>query len=319
MDYIRLGSSGLKVTALTYGTALTIGTESCEPSYAAELIDTAWQVGIRSFDVSNNYGFGMAESLLGEALRKYDRHEYVMATKGSWPIGDTPYDRGLSRKHILWSIDQSLMRLKMDYVDIYYAHRYDPETPMDEIVQTFDGLVRSGKIRYWATSEWPIEALEECWSVCDKLNAIYPINEQFIYSYAVRKAETNGVMDFCKSHQVGMMGFSPLCQGFLTGKYQSGIPAGSRVSKAEEIKYNKTKNFYRQNQKTIDRFIEVCGEYSVDCTAVALQWCLRKGVLPVFGGSKKEQITKNASAISAEIPEEVWHLLENNQHIEDSQ
>lgn len=310
MDYARLGNSGLKVSLLTFGTALTIGTEKKTADYASELIDTAWDVGIRSFDVSNNYGDGEAESLLGRALRKYDRHEYVIATKGSWPIGPTPYDRGLSRKHILWALGQSLMRLDMDYVDIYYAHRYDPETPMEEIARTFDGIVRDGKARYWATSEWPQEALSECWETCEKLNLIKPIAEQFIYSFALRKAEGNGVMDFCKAHKVGMMGFSPLCQGILTGKYRNGIPDESRIAKAASLNYDKTKNFYYQNKAIIDGFLDICSECEVDETAVALQWCIRQGVLPVFGGSRKEQIVANAKAIDAAVPDQVWAKLE---------
>ena len=155
MNYTRMGNSGLKITELTFGTALTIGTESKECIYAEELVDTAWTLGIRSFDTSNNYGMGAAENLLGKALRKYPRHEYVLSTKGSWPMGDTPYDKGLSRKHILWSIGESLRRLGVEFVDVYYAHRYDPEVPMEEIVRTFNYLIQSGRIRYWATSEWP--------------------------------------------------------------------------------------------------------------------------------------------------------------------
>lgn len=226
MDYIRLGNSGLQITQVTYGTALTIGTERTDLPYALSLVDEAWKLGIRSFDVSNNYGNGQAEILLGQALSRYPREEYVLATKGSWPVGKTPYHKGLSRKHILWAFDESMKRLGLDYIDIYYAHRYDPLTPMEEIVRTFNSLIESGRVRYWATSEWPVEALEECHEVCDRLRMEKPIAEQCIYSYAVRKTETNGVLDFCRRNRVGMLGFSPLCQGLLTGKYRSGVRGG---------------------------------------------------------------------------------------------
>lgn len=310
MDYVRLGSSGLKITELTFGTALTIGTESQDISFAQELIDSAWNMGIRSFDTSNNYGMGTAEEILGNVMRKYPRHEYVIATKGSWPIGDTPYDRGLSRKHILWVIDESLSRLKTDYVDLYYAHRYDSDAPMEEIVRTFNSLIQTGKIRYWATSEWSREALEKCNRVCDELRLEKPIAEQFIYSYAVRKAERNGVMDFCREKNVGMLGFSPLCQGFLTGKYKNGVPRGSRISKSKELNYDKTINFYQQNKERIDYFLKTCDAYNVDYVSAALQWCVRRGVYPVFGASKKEQLKVNVRALFDEIPNELWNELE---------
>lgn len=143
MNYVRVGNSGLKITELTFGSALTIGTESGSESYAQKMIDTAWEAGIRSFDTANNYGMGQAEYLLGISLRKYPRQAYILATKGSWPLGDGTYERGLSRKHILWAFDESIKRLGVDYVDIYYAHRPDPDTPMEEIARTFNSLIMS--------------------------------------------------------------------------------------------------------------------------------------------------------------------------------
>ena len=183
MNYVRLGNSGLKITELIFGSALTIGTEIMDEAKAETLIDKAWELGIRTFDVSNNYGYGGAERIVGKCLAKYPRVEYVLITKGSWPIGETPYHRGLSRKHILWAFEESLKKLQKDYVDIYFAHRYDPEVPMEEIVRTFNWLINTGKVRYWATSEWPLTALQECIEVCNRLNMEKPITEQFIYSF----------------------------------------------------------------------------------------------------------------------------------------
>lgn len=310
MNYVRLGNSGLKITELIFGSALTIGTEIMDEHNAELLIDKAWELGIRTFDVSNNYGYGGAERLVGKCLAKYPREEYVLITKGSWPIGDTPYHRGLSRKHILWAFEESLKKLQKDYVDIYFAHRYDPEVPMEEIVRTFNGLINTGKVRYWATSEWPLSALQECLEVCDKLNLEKPITEQFIYSFAVQKSVTNGVKAFCDEHGMGTMGFSPLCQGYLTGKYRYGIPADSRIAKSEQINYNKTKNFYEQNKERIDSFLAICDEYNVNYVAGALQWCLRQKIYPVFGSSKVSQLEANVKALETVIPEEFWTKLE---------
>lgn len=311
MKFVRMGNSGLKLSQITFGSALTIGTECMEQSFADRLISQAWELGIRSFDVSNNYGNGHAESLVGRALQQFPREEYVVATKGSWPIGDSVYHKGLSRKHILWAFEESLKRMGLDYVDIYYAHRYDPETPMEEIVRTFNYLINSGRVRYWATSEWPADALEECHKVCDRLNMEKPVIEQCIYSFAVRKTETNGVKEFCDKHGVGMLGFSPLCQGLLTGKYRYGIPEDSRVAKKEQLQYDKTMNFYVQNKERIDRYLEVCDEYNVRPVDVAIQWGIRKNIYPVLGASRPEQLIDTLSRLEENLPESIWDTLEH--------
>lgn len=311
MKYVRMGKSGLKLTEVTFGSALTIGTENMSQEYANQMVDSAWELGIRSFDVSNNYGMGKAEELIGKALQRYPREEFVVATKGSWEIGPTPYHKGLSRKHILWAFEESMKRMQLEYVDVYYAHRYDPEVPMEEIVRTFNSLIASGRVRYWATSEWPVEALKECHEVCTRLGLEKPVVEQCIYSYAVTKTEKNGVKDFCESNGVGMLGFSPLCQGLLTGKYRNGIPEGSRVAKSGQLNYDKTMNFYVQNKERIDYFLSVCDEYKLKPAHVAIQWSIRKQIYPVLGASRPEQLEETLAGINVEIPEMVWKKLED--------
>ena len=310
MKYVRMGNSGLKLTEITFGSALTIGTESMDQCFADKLIDQAWELGIRSFDVSNNYGYGCAEILVGKSLKRYPREEYVISTKGSWPIGESVYHRGLSRKHIMWAFEESLKRMGLDYVDIYYAHRYDSDTPMEEIVRTFNSLIQRGQVRYWATSEWPIDALKECHEVCERLNMEKPVVEQCIYSFAVRKAESNGVKEFCNRNGVGMLGFSPLCQGLLTGKYRDGIPADSRVAKKELLGYDKTLNFYSQNKERIDKYLELCDAYCVRPVDVAIQWAIRKQIYPVLGASKPEQLVDTIRGLDTLIPNELWKVLE---------
>ena len=308
MKYVRAGKSGLKITEITFGTALTIGTEFNEEKKVEELVDTAWSLGIRSYDTSNNYG--EAEVLLAKALKKYNREEYIIATKGSWPIGETPFHRGLSRKHILWAIEESLKKLDLDYVDLYYAHRYDSEVPMEEIVRTFNYLINIGKIRYWATSEWPLEALKECHRVCEELKLEKPILEQSIYSYAITKIEKNGVKNFCDEEGVGLLGFSPLAQGLLTGKYKEEIPKDSRIAKSKKINYSKTLDIYNQNKERIDRYLEICEQYKVKAHHVAIQWMLRKNIFPVMGASRPEQLIDNINGLTVEIPEALWQELD---------
>jgi len=312
MEFVRLGSSNLEISKITFGTALTIGTESSEAGYAEQLIDCAWRLGIRSFDTSNNYGLGQAEAHLGRALKKYPRAEYVLSSKGSWPIGESPYHKGLSRKHILWALEQSLKRLEMEYIDIYYAHRYTPGASMPEIARTFNYLIAWNKIRYWATSEWPASALEECFATCRALGLETPVTEQFIYSYAIRKAENNGVSEFCLKNGMGRLAFGPLAQGLLTGKYKNGVPSDSRIAKSKLINYDKTINIYNQNKGRIDFFVEACERYGVKGCHAAMQWCLRRGILPVLGASKPAQLEENVSALDAVIPEGFWNELEES-------
>ena len=309
MNYIRLGNSGLKITELTLGSALTIGTEIMDSTYAEALVDKAWELGIRSFDVANSYGNGHAEILLGQCLKKHPREEYVLFTKGSLPIGPTPYHKGLSRQHIIWAFNNSLKRLNAEYVDVYFAHRYDPEVPMEEIVRTFNMLIMSGKALYWGVSEWPYEALDECIRTCDRLGLERPITEQFIYSFAVQKHVKSGYKNTCSQYGMGTMGFSPLCQGYLTGKYKNNIPSDSRIAKSDAIDYQKTKNFYPQNKNRIDSFLSICDKYNADYVAVAIQWCLRNDICPVFGSSKIEQIEKNVNALYIKVPDEIWAEL----------
>ena len=313
MQFKRIGVSGLFISEITFGTALTIGTESKEKEVVQNLVDKAWNLGIRSFDTSNNYGFGQAEVMLGEALISYPRELYVLATKGSWPIGEDVYQRGLGRKHIIWALNQSLLRLNVDYIDVYYAHRYDHNTPIEEVVRTFGQMISSGKILYWATSEWPLDALIECHKVCDRLNVERPILDQFIYSYAINKADTNGIRSFCAENGVGMLGFSPLCQGYLTGKYHDSIPLNSRIAKSEKIGYGKTVNFYNQFSARIDFFNELCKSYDVRGSHAALQWVLKRGVLPVLGASSPAQLDENIAGLQTQIPQEFWMALDSNE------
>jgi aryl-alcohol dehydrogenase-like predicted oxidoreductase len=306
ISFKRVGKSGLKLSSITFGSALTIGTQDSELNFAQSMIDAAWGLGIRSFDTSNNYGVGMAETLLGQALKKYPRNEFVIATKGSWPIGSKAYHQGLGRKHIRWAFDESLNRLGMEFVDIYYAHRYDPETSMEEVVRTFNRFIDSGRILYWATSEWPIEALLECHEICNKFGLEKPILDQFIYSYAINRADSNGVRAFCEAEGIGMLGFSPLAQGLLTGKYRDSIPKESRIAKSSQLGYDKTQKIYEQNKTRIDHFSRICVEHGVKGSHAAIQWVLRRGILPVLGASTPMQLAENVQAIEAVLPDTFW-------------
>lgn len=314
MEFSKVGKSGLSLTRITYGTALTLGTEVTSTRVARALVDTSWSLGIRSYDTSNNYGFGRSEIILGELLSNYPREEFVVSTKGAWPTGDSPNQQGLGRKNLYSALRKSLERMDFDYVDVYYAHRYDPSVEMEEIVRTFNHMIKEGKILYWATSEWPLSALIECHNVCEQLGLEKPILEQFSYSFVVNKQDQNGVREFCQNAGIGMLGYSPLAQGILTGKYHLTVPPGSRIAKASQLNYDKTDKIFKQHKAAIDFFLETCKQFGVQEVAVALQWVLRRGVLPVVGASSPEQLLSNVNALQIQVPQEVWSKLESYQH-----
>lgn len=314
MEFNRLGKSGLSLTSLTYGTALTVGTEVLSLRRARALVDTSWNLGIRSFDTSNNYGEGRAEAILGRLLRKYPRDEFVISTKGGWPTGDSPGHQGLGRKNLYSALNGSLERLALKYIDVYYAHRYDPSVAMAEIVRTFNYMISEGQILHWGTSEWPLSALIECHNVCEKLGLEKPIIEQFNYSFAVNKQDHNGVREFCTEAGTGMLGYSPLGQGILTGKYKLSVPPGSRMAKSSQLRYDKTEKILQQHKVAINFFLATCEEFEVEGTAVALQWVLRRGVLPIVGASTPEQLESNVNALAVRVPQELWNTLDSFQH-----
>lgn len=314
MEFNKVGKSGVSLTSLTFGTALTLGTEVTGSRRASKLLETAWNLGIRSFDTANNYGHGRAEALLGRVLRGYPRGEFVVATKGGWATGGSPYQQGLGRKNLYSALSSSLHRLDLKYIDVYYAHRYDPSVAMEDIVRTFNYMIREGKILHWATSEWPLSALIECHNVCDQLGLEKPIMEQFNYSFAINKQDHNGVREFCNQAGIGMLGYSPLGQGILTGKYRSAVPQSSRIAKASQLQYDKTEKILHQYMSAINFFLETCEEFEVEGAAVALQWVLRRGVLPVVGASTPEQLESNVNALGVFVPQELWSKLDDFQY-----
>ncbi|KHF33230.1 L-glyceraldehyde 3-phosphate reductase [Paenibacillus sp. P1XP2] len=219
MKYRRLGGSGLKVSEISLGSWLTYG-GYVERENAVNSIKTAYDLGINFFDTANVYEKGAAEELVGEALKAYPRESYVLATKAFWPMGDGPNDRGLSRKHITEQVHASLKRLKHDYVDIFYCHRHDPETPLEETLRAIDDLIRQGKVLYAGVSEWQASQIAEALGVADRYLLDRIVVNQPQYNMFHRYIEKE-IMPLCERSGIGQVVFSPLAQGLLTGKYTS--------------------------------------------------------------------------------------------------
>lgn len=309
MDTRTIGHSNLYLGPAMLGLALNVGTTIRTLNDLNDIIDVSVQSGVFSFDVSSNYVDGLSEEWLGRSrLKEMARIDYVITTKVGWPSSHGLMNRqGLGRKHIVWSLEQSLIRLRQDYVDIVFAHRYFPGTDLIELVRTMSQIISGGKALYWAISEWPVDKIIEVLKVCDALNVERPILDQSIYSYAVRKNLENGKYEFLNEMGIGVVAYSPLCQGILTGKYRNKVPKNSRISEGDLLNYNKTRNFLDQYSQTINAFYALTDEYEYTPGHVAFQWLLKRNILPTFGARSISQLKENLYWITESInDEEFW-------------
>ena len=232
MDYRHLGQSGLKISEIAYGNWITHGSQ-VEEQAAAACVRAALDEGITTFDTADVYAGGRAEEVLGRALHGVRRESVEIFTKVYWPTGDGPNDRGLSRKHIAESLHASLRRLGTDYVDLYQAHRYDHETPIEETVRAFDDLVRAGKVLYVGVSEWRAEEISAALRAADELGLDRIVSNQPQYNMLWRVIEAE-VVPLCEKEGLGQIVWSPIAQGVLTGKYAPGDAPPPAVSRATD-------------------------------------------------------------------------------------
>lgn len=308
MKYRRLGRTGLKVSEISLGSWLTYG-GYVERENAVNAIKTAYDLGINFFDTANVYEKGAAEELVGETLKAYPRESYVLATKAFWPMGDGPNDRGLSRKHIMEQAHASLKRLGHDYVDIFYCHRHDPETPLDETLRAIDDLVRQGKVLYVGVSEWQASQLAEALTVADRYLLDRIVVNQPIYNMFERYIEKE-IIPLSERSGIGQVVFSPLAQGLLTGKYTSAsdIPEGSRAAKLEWMR----KGITEEKIAKVRELEKIAAELEVSVGNLALAWILRQPNVAsaLVGASRPEQVSENAKASGIELSEEVQTRIE---------
>ncbi|MFD0853754.1 aldo/keto reductase family protein, partial [Actinomadura adrarensis] len=229
MEFRSLGRSGLKVSEISYGNWLTHGSQ-VEEDAALACVSAALDEGVTTFDTADVYAGTRAEEVLGKALDGQRREGLEIFTKVYWPTGPGPNDRGLSRKHIMESLHGSLRRLRTDYVDLYQAHRYDYETPLEETLRAFDDLVRQGKVLYIGVSEWRADQIERALKIADEMGFDRLVSNQPQYSMLWRVIEGE-VVPLCEREGVGQIVWSPIAQGVLSGKYLPGqpLPEGSRA------------------------------------------------------------------------------------------
>lgn len=312
MDYRYLGNSGLKITEITYGNWLTHGSQ-VENDVAAECVAAALDAGITTFDTADAYANGAAEEVLGKSLASERRESLEIFTKVYWPVGPKgPNDTGLSRKHIMEGINGSLRRLGMDYVDLYQAHRYDHETPLEETIQAFADVVRSGKALYIGVSEWTADQLRAGQELAREAGFSL-VSNQPQYSALWRVIEAEVVP---ASEELGMsqVVWSPMAQGVLSGKYLPGqpAPAGSRAMDEKGGK-NTISRFMEEDVLTrVQKLRPIAAELGLEMSQLAIAWVLQNPnvATALVGASRPEQVAENVKAAGVRIPRPAMEAID---------
>ncbi|MDX2139144.1 MAG: aldo/keto reductase family protein [Chloroflexota bacterium] len=309
MQFRRLGDAGMRVSTIAMGGWINYGEGKVAAEAARHSVIRAYELGINYFDLADIYGKGEAEKQMGAVLGMFPRHTLVIATKVYWPMSDDINDRGLSRKHIMESIDKSLQRLGTDYVDIYFCHRPDPETPVEETVRAMHDLVTQGKVLYWGTSEWRGAQIAEALAVCERYGLQKPKTEQPQYSMLVRDIVENDVLPVTSQNGIGLVVWSPLAQGMLTGKYDDGIPADSRFAREQ---WAKDRFVNDANIARVRALQPIADGLGISRTQLALAWVLRQpGVSSaITSATKPEQLDETVAANDMTLSEDTIQAIE---------
>ena len=314
VDYRYLGKSGLKITEIVYGNWLTHGSQ-VEDDAARACVRAALDAGISSFDTADVYANTRAEVVLGEALAGLPRHELEIFTKVYWPVGSRgANDSGLSRKHIMEGIDGSLRRLGTDYVDLFQAHRFDVETPLEETMQAFADVVRQGKALYIGVSEWPADQLRAGQALARELG-FRLVSNQPQYSMLWRVIETE-IVPASQELGIGQVVFSPVAQGILTGKYRPGqpLPEGSRATDAKGGARTIERSVADDELLTrVQQLSPVADELGLSMAQLAVAWVLQNDNVSaaIIGASRPEQVTHNVAASGVRIPAELMSRIDD--------
>ena len=300
MNYRRLGASGLRVSELSIGSWVTYGNQVNE-DLARECMAAAYAAGVNFFDNAEVYAKGKAETIMGTALKKlgWRRSSYVVSTKFFWGLYDGPNEKNtLNRKYLMQAIDGSLQRLQLDYVDLVFCHRPDPETPIEETVWAMHDIVRSGKAIYWGTSEWSAAEIMQAWQIADKLHLAKPVMEQPRVQPLSTRTCRERVRAPLRDIGLGTTTWSPLASGLLTGKYNDGVPPGSRAT---------IKGYEWLAERIVDpvkiakvrRLAPIARELDCTLAQLALAWCVRNPNVStvITGATRPAQIAENMKAV----------------------
>jgi len=314
MEYRRLGHAGIKVSALSLGGWTTFGELVKDQRVTRDIIVAAYDAGINFFDIADVYANGEAERMMGQVLRQFPRHTLLISSKAYWPMSDDVNDRGLSRKHLMESVEKSLKRIGTDYLDIYFCHRYDQDTPLEETIRAMDDLVHQGKILYWGTSEWSGAQIRQALNFCEAHNLYKPQVEQPHYNMLARDRVEGDVLPAAEAGGMGLVVFSPLASGLLTGKYDDGIPGDSRLARLEWMRKSRLEGESNPIPK-IKALKAVAEQLGVSRAQLALAWTLRlPGISSaITGATRVSQLEENLGALnvalSADVLAEIDRIL----------
>lgn len=304
VNYRRLGHAGIKLSEIGLGNWLTHGGGISDEAGRA-CLRKAFDLGVNFFDTADVYQNGAAEEFYGHELRDYRRRDLVLATKCFFPMSDNVNDCGLSRKHIFESLHDSLTRLRTEYIDLYQCHRHDPDVEVGEVVRAMDDLIRQGKILYWGVSEWSADEIRTARDCAVAMNACPPVSNQPEYSIAARRVETNGVQRTCAELGLGMVVWSPLKQGVLTGKYSSGkIPRGSRAADPQMNLF--LQQVDRKLADRVDKLRPIAQRHGMALAQLAIAWLLTREALTsvIVGATRVEQVVENCTLPESPLTKE---------------
>lgn len=319
MLYRRLGSSGLQVSALSFGAWITFG-QQIGRGTARDLIAAAWDHGVNFFDNAEAYGNGEAEKLMGDVIAdlRLPRDGFAVSSKVMFGAAKDPrpMQKGLSRKHVRDACDDALKRLRVDYLDLYFCHRPDPDTPIEETVWAMDQLIRAGKVLYWGTSEWSAGQIREATKIARHHHLHPPAMEQPQYNLLHRNRVELEYAPLYAELGLGTTTWSPLASGLLTGKYTDGVPEGTRLGREGQGWLQRMVIGDPQNARLAraGRFAALAAELGLPPAPLAIAWCLRNPHVStvILGASRVEQLLQNLDALTLlhQVDEAVWRRIE---------
>lgn len=312
MQYRFLGNSGFKVSAISYGNWLTHGSQ-VEADQAIKTVHAAYENGITTFDTADVYAGTKAEVVLADAIQGFRRESIELFTKVYWPIGEGVNDRGSSRKHVMEAINGSLRRLKVDYVDLYQAHRFDHETPLEETMRAFEDIVRSGKALYIGVSEWSAEQIQAAVDIAKQMNFDKIVSNQPQYSMLWRVIEGE-VIPTSEKNGISQIVWSPMAQGVLTGKYLPGqpAPAGSRATDAGGARM--IERWMRDDVlNAVQNLKPIAAELGISLGQLAIAWVLKNPNVAsaIVGATRPDQIVDNIKAVDVVLDDAVMEQIDD--------
>lgn len=320
MEYRRLGKTGLPVSELSFGSWITFGNQ-INDGVSERLMDIAYEAGVNFFDNAEVYAAGASEVVMGEILHKknWSRDSYIVSSKVFFGAGaKVPTQKGLHRKHIVEACNQALQRLQVEYLDLYFCHRPDKQTPIEETVWSMHQLILSGKILYWGTSEWSAQEIMEAHMVAQRYNLIGPVVEQPQYNMLVRDKVEVEYSQIYKTVGLGTTIWSPLASGYLTGKYLNQSPADARLNR-EELGWLSERLLQETHAEKVKNLTALASDLGVSMPQLGVAWCLKNPDVStvILGATKPEQLQETLTApsilplLTADVMERIENILQN--------